>query len=305
MKLPPYRYSPITERTPIEYPEGKRSAFYIGLNIEHFHLGRPSTSATAVTAGLPVDPLNFGWRDYGTRVGIWRMIELLDELELPGSVLLNAEVCEQYPQIVAAGVKRGWAWLGHGFTNSSLWTGLEPEEERRMLTQIRDTISEATGAAPRGWLGPALTETENTLPLLAELGFTHSLDWVADDQPFPLDVDGHRFISVPYSVEINDIPAFLDRNMSAAEFGQAIVDHVDLLRAESARRPGAVLGCALHPFLINQPSRHRYLVEALERIRGYEDVWFTTTDEIAGWYLDNYYDDAVATLARDTVEVER
>lgn len=299
MKLPPYRYWPIVDRPPLEYPQGKRSAFYIGLNIEHFHVGRPATSTTAVTAGLPVDPLNHGWRDYGTRVGIWRMIELMDALELRASVLLNAEVCREYPQIVAAGVQRDWAWLGHGFTNSSLWTGLALDEERTMLAEIRDTIAGATGTAPRGWLGPALTETENTLPLLAQLGFTYSLDWVADDQPFPLDVDGHRFISVPYSIEINDIPAFLDHHMTAAAFGQAIVDHVELLRAESARRPGAVLGCALHPFLINQPSRHRYLAEALERIRGYEDVWFATSDEIAAWYLDHHYDGAVAARGRD------
>lgn len=295
--LPPYRYSPIVDRQPIEYPEGKRSAVYIGLNIEHFHVGKPSTSVTPITAALPIDPMNFGWRDYGTRVGVWRMIELLDELELRASVLLNSEVCEQYPQIVAAGVERDWVWLGHGLTNSSLWTGMDENEERAQLQRIVETLATATGSAPRGWLGPALTETDNTLSLLAELGFTYSLDWVADDQPFPLQVTGHRFISVPYSVEINDIPAFLDRGMSAAAFGQAIVDHVDLLRAESSRRPGGVLGIALHPFLINQPSRHRYLVEALTRLREYDDVWFTTSDEIADWYLENYYDQAVAAAS--------
>ncbi|MDQ6821789.1 MAG: polysaccharide deacetylase family protein [Actinomycetota bacterium] len=297
---PPYRYSPIVERPPIEYPEGKRSAFYIGLNVEHFHLGRPSTSVTPLTATLAVDPMNFGWRDYGTRVGIWRMIELLDELGLRASVLLNSEVCENYPQIVAAGVKRNWAWLGHGVTNSTLWTGMEPDDERDLLRGIVDTITEATGQSPRGWLGPALTETEHTPALLAELGFTYSLDWVADDQPFPLEVRGRRFMSVPYSVEVNDIPAFLDRGMTAAAFGQAIVDHLELLRAESGRRPGGVLGVALHPFLINQPSRHRYLAQALERVRGFDDVWFTTSDDVAAWYLENYYDEAVsaATDAR-------
>lgn len=291
---PPYRYSPIVDRAPIEYPEGKRCALYIGLNIEHFHLGRPSTSVSPLTAGLPVDPMNFGWRDYGTRVGIWRMIELLDELDLKASVLLNSEVCDEYPQIVAAGVERDWAWLGHGLTNSSLWTAMEAAEERTLLHGIVATITRATGRAPRGWLGPALTETENTLALLGELGFTYSLDWVADDQPFPLDAGGARFISVPYSIEVNDIPAFLDRGMTAEAFGQAIVDHLELLRSESRRRPGGVLGLALHPFLINQPSRHRYLAEALGRVRELEDVWFTTSDDLAAWYLDNHYEEAVS-----------
>jgi allantoinase len=291
---PPYRYSPIVERPAIEYPGGKRTGFYIGLNIEHFHLGTPSTSVAPITAALPVDPMNFGWRDYGTRVGVWRMIELLDDLGLRASVLLNSEVCENYPQIVAAGVERDWAWLGHGVTNSTLWTGMEREAERDLLRGIVDTITKATGQPPRGWLGPALTETEHTPALLAELGFSYTLDWVADDQPFPLEVGGARFISVPYSVEVNDIPAFLERGMSAPDFGQTIVDHVELLRAESERRPGGVLGVALHPFLINQPSRHRYLVQALERVRGFDDVWFTTSDDIAAWYLEHYYDDAVS-----------
>lgn len=297
MTAPPYRYWPIVERPPIDYPEGKRSAFYIGLNIEHFHLGRPATSITPLTATLPVDPLNYGWRDYGTRVGIWRMIELLDKVELRASVLLNAEVCENYPQIVAAGVERDWAWLGHGITNSSLWTGIEREEERRLLQGIVKTITTATGKAPRGWLGPALTETENTLALLAELGFSYSLDWVADDQPFPFEIEGKRFASVPYSIEINDIPAFLDQGMAPSTFRQAIVDHFDLLREESKRRPGGVLGVSLHPFLINQPSRHRYLVEALEYVRQFDDVWCTTSDDIAGWYLENHYDEAVEAQA--------
>lgn len=293
---PPYRYSPIVDRAPIEYPEGTRCALYIGLNIEHFHMGRPATSVSPLTAGLAVDPMNFGWRDYGTRVGIWRMIELLDELDLKASVLLNSEVCDEYPQIVAAGVERDWAWLGHGITNSSLWTGMGAEEERALLRGIVATITRATGRAPRGWLGPALTETENSLTLLSELGFTYSLDWIADDQPFPLDAGGAPFISVPYSIEVNDIPAFLDRGMTAEAFGQSIVDHLELLRSESRRRPGGVLGVALHPFLINQPSRHRYLADALARVRELDDVWFTTSDDLAAWYLDNYYEEAAGRL---------
>ena len=296
MPRPPYRYWPISDRPPITWPEGRRMAFYIGLNVEHFHLGRPSTSITPLTAGLPIDPLNYGWRDYGVRVGVWRMIELLDALDLRASVLLNAEVCQEYPAIVAAGVEREWAWLGHGLTNSSLWTGMEPDEESELIAQIVATISSATGKHPSGWLGPALTETESTPRLLAENGFGYTLDWVADDQPFPLDVEGHRMISVPYSIEVNDIPAFLDQGMSPREFGQAVVDQFDLLHEESARRPGAVFGLSLHPFLINQPWRHRYLREALEQLREHDDVWFTTSDDIAAHYLEHHYDAAAAAL---------
>ena len=298
MKNPPYAYWPITERPAIEWPDGKRFAFYIGLNIEHFRAGSPSTSVLPLTAHLPVDPANHGWRDYSTRVGIWRMIELLDRFEMRASVLLNAEVCTEYPQIIEAGVARDWAWLGHGATNSKMWTGLELEDERAGLRELTETITAATGKSPRGWLGPALTETENTPELLAELGYTYTLGWVADDQPFPLSLDdGGRMISVPYSIEVNDIPAFLDHDMTAPDFGQMIEDHFDLLHEESARRPGAVFGLSLHPFLINQPSRHRYLVEALEHIAGREDVWYTTSDDIADWYMQHHYETAVAAMS--------
>lgn len=300
MSVPPYAYWPIVDRPPIEWPGGKTFAFYIGLNIEHFHVGRPSTSVMELTAGLPVDPGNHGWRDYGTRVGIWRMIELMDRLDLRASVLLNAEVCEHYPQIINAGVARDWAWLGHGLTNSGLWADMEAAEEQKALQLIVETINRATGTAPRGWLGPALTETANSVELMAELGFTYDLNWVADDQPFPLTRAGDaRMVSVPYSIEVNDIPAFLYRGVSADTFGQMIVDHFELLHHESKRRSGHVFGVSLHPFLINQPSRHRYLEQALEHVCGRDDVWYTTSDEIAAWYLEHHYDAAVRALAAE------
>jgi peptidoglycan/xylan/chitin deacetylase (PgdA/CDA1 family) len=293
-----YDYWPIHDRPRLEWPEGKRLAFYVGLNIEHFHHGKPATSVVGLTAGLPVDPLNHGWRDYGTRVGIWRMIEVLDRLDIPASVLLNAEVCEQYPEIVAAGVERDWAWLGHGRTNSELWTGMEEDVERERLEYIVKTITDATGKAPKGWLGPALTETENTSDLLAELGFSYTMDWIADDQPHPINVRGdERFISVPYSAEINDIPAFLDKGLDAQTFAQMITDQFDVLYEESARRPGGVIGVSLHPFLINVPFRHKYITAALEYIKGHEGVWTTTSDAIADHYLDTTYDAAVARLS--------
>jgi allantoinase len=293
-----YDYWPIVDRPRLEWPDGKRLAFYVGLNIEHFHHGKPSTSLFPGTATLPVDPLNYGWRDYGTRVGIWRMIDVLDELGIPASVLLNSEVCEKYPEIIAAGKERDWAWLGHGHTNSSFWTGMSEDEERAGLQKIVDTFTESTGTAPKGWLGPALTETPQTPDLLAEAGFTYTMDWIVDDQPFPMPVRGdQRFISVPYSAEINDIPAFLALGASAQDFGQMIVDQFDVLYEESARRPGGVVAVSLHPFLVNVPFRHKYIKAALEHIVGHDDVWVTTSDAIADHYLDNYYDDAVASLA--------
>lgn len=293
----PYQYWPIVDRPPIGWPDGKRMACYVGINVEHFIMGRHATARTAVTAGLPYDPLNYGWRDYGARVGFWRTLGLLDELGWPASVLLNADAATRYPEVVRAGVDRGWAFLGHGRTNSELWTGLELEDERAALRRLTAELTEATGKAPRGWLGPAFTETPNTLGLLAENGFTYSLDWNADDQPFPLTVSGARFISVPYTIEVNDITAHIGQDLTAKQFATMVVDQFEVMYEEAAARPGSVFSVALHPFVTGHPFRHRELAPAFREIAGRDDVWYTTTDDVAQWYLDNHYDAAAAALA--------
>jgi peptidoglycan/xylan/chitin deacetylase (PgdA/CDA1 family) len=293
----PYGYWPLPERPPLEWPDGKRIAFYVGLNIEHFELGKPSTSLSPVTATLELDPLNHGWRDYGTRVGIWRVMELLDQHDIRASVLLNSAVCDEYPQIIEAGREREWAWCGHGRTNSALWAGMDVEEEREQLAALAARLEEATGTKPTGWLGPALTETANTPKLLAEQGFTYTLDWCCDDQPFPLDPALGRIVSLPYAIEVNDIVLFLGAGAGGADFTQAVRDQFDVLHAEAERGVGSVMCVAIHPFLVGQPFRARYLQEALAYVCGHDDVWVTTSDDIAAWYLEHHYDDALARMS--------
>jgi allantoinase len=277
---PPFDYSPITERPPITWPHGAKVAAYIGLNVEHFRLDRPSTSIWPGTADLVPDALNYGWRDYGPRVGIWRTIESLDRYHIRASVLLNSSVVQHHPQIVKAGVGRNWAWLAHGSTNSILHAGMTRDEERRVLADIVDTIAAATGRRPRGWMGPALTETFHTPALLAELGLSYVLDWTNDDQPYPLTVPG--MISVPYSVELNDLGLF-GKGVSGPEFVRIVKDQYEQLRADS-EHSGRVMALALHPFVTGQPFRHRYLDEALRYLTDQPDIWLTTSDEIAEHY---------------------
>jgi allantoinase len=278
-----YDYSPIVDRAPLALPDGKRLAFWVGLNVEHFEVDKPSTSLFAGTAGLVPDPLNHGWRDYGTRVGIWRMMASFDELGIRPSVMLNSDVCAAYPQIIEAGTRRGWAWLAHGKNNSIFEAGMTLEEERAYLTDVVETIERATGRRPKGWLGPALTETPNTPEILAELGLTYLCDWCCDDQPFPLNVNAGPMISVPYSIEVNDIPLFLGTGRSGADFYQVVVDQFDALYAE-AESSARVMSLALHPFITGVPFRHKYLVKALEYVLSHDGVWATTSDEIAEWY---------------------
>ncbi|MFI6509138.1 polysaccharide deacetylase family protein [Streptosporangium sp. NPDC050855] len=276
-----FTYSPITERPPIGWPGGARVAVYIGLNIEHFLIDRPSTSIWPGTADLVPDALNHGWRDYGPRVGIWRTIESLDRHGVRASALLNSAAAGHYPQIIEAGLERDWAWLAHGRTNSILQAGMTRDEERRFLADVVDTITDATGRRPRGWMGPGLTETFNTPELLAELGLSYVLDWTNDDQPYALNVPG--MLSVPYSVELNDLLLF-GRGTTGPEFVQIVKDQYERLHADS-EHGGRVMALALHPFVIGQAFRARYLDEALEYLATRPGVWLTTSDEIAEHHL--------------------
>ena len=193
----------------------------------------------------------------------------------------HSDVTIEYPQIIKAGAERNWAWLAHGRNNSTLQAGMPADDERAYLANVVETIEQATGSRPRGWLGPALTETQQTPRLLAELGLNYLLDWTNDDQPYWLNVPG--MLSVPYSVELNDLGLFTMRGLTGPQFLQTVTDQLDQLYADSASS-GRVMALALHPFAIGQPFRAKYLDQALEYITGHPGVWLTTSDEIAAHF---------------------
>lgn len=282
-----FDYSPIVDRAPLRFPNGARIAVWVIPNIEHFHWDKPSTSVTAVTAHLKPDVLNYAWRDFGVRVGIWRMMEVMERHGVKGTVALNSEVCGQYPRIVEAGNELGWEWMGHGSTNSVLFNDQPEDEERRLIGDIVSTIAQGTGSAPKGWLGPALSESFNTPDILAENGIEYVCDWVNDEQPYAMNVKTGSLISVPYSIEINDIPAFLDRGLGAEEFYRMIVDQFDVMYEDGAAS-GRVMAICLHPFLIGHAFRAKYLDKALAHIRQRQEVWVTRGGEINDWYRANY-----------------
>jgi peptidoglycan/xylan/chitin deacetylase (PgdA/CDA1 family) len=277
-----FDYVPIVDRPVLRWPNGARVAVWVIPNIEHFLFDRPSTSITAVTTRFVPDVLNYSWRDYGVRVGIWRMMEVMERFGVKGTVALNADVCERYPRIIEAGNKLGWEWMGHGRNNSILMAEKDEAEERALIAGIVDTITKGTGTRPRGWLGPALTETHNTLDLLAEAGFDYVCDWVNDEQPYPIRVKHGSMMSIPYSVEINDIPAIIDGKQSAEAFGQMIKDQFDVLYEDGATT-GRVMSICLHPFIIGHPFRSKYLADALAHIAARHEVWLATGAEIVDW----------------------
>jgi allantoinase len=278
-----FEYSAIASRPVLKMPRGARVAVWITPNIEHFRWGRPAISLTPMTAGLNPDVLNYAWRDYGARVGVWRVMEIFDKHRIPATAALNSEACAQYPDIVKAGNQLGWEWMAHGESNSSLFTGMPEEAERPIIRNVIETITKGTGKKPRGWLGPALTETANTLDLLAEAGIDYVADWCNDELPYRMKTRAKSIVAVPYTLEIGDIPLFLERGGSGEDFYAMIVDQLEQLLAAGARRP-RVMAMAIHPFLIGHPFRARWLDKALGFIRKKKGVWLATGSEIVDWW---------------------
>lgn len=275
-----YGYRGILERPPFEWPQGKRLAFYIGLNLEHFAFGE-GLGGELVPGGPQPDVLNYAWRDYGNRVGVWRMLELFDRLDLPASVLINTEIYDYCPEVVAAFRDKGDEIVAHGRTNAERQGDLSEDNEARLIAEATQIIEAREGARPAGWLGPWISESGVTPDLLEEAGYTYLLDWCQDDQPVWFSTRKGRILSVPYPQELNDIPAIMVRRESAAGFADMIVDQFDEMLAQS-RGQSLVMGLALHPYIVGQPFRLRQLRRALEHIAAArEQIWITTAGAIA------------------------
>jgi peptidoglycan/xylan/chitin deacetylase (PgdA/CDA1 family) len=208
-----------------------------------------------------------------------------------GALSLNVAAAEQIPAVTAACVERGWEVLSHGYSNSRFALGLDEAAERETIECCIAGIERASGRRPAGWMGPSLTATERTFDLLAEYGFLYSLDLFHDDQPFPIRVRDGRLISVPYTVEVNDILVYAHASPEA--FGRMIRDQFDVLYEEGTES-ARVMCVALHPFLVGQPHRIRAFEEAVAYVLSHDGVWATTGEEIAAWYYERHYDEVAA-----------
>jgi len=277
-----YDYSPIYQRPQFLWPNGKRLAFYVALNIENFSFGE-GLGHTPTSLGPSPDTRNFAWRDYGLRVGIWRIFDLMEELGLPMCHLLNASVCETMPQIPERIALRRDEVVGHGFTNSERQSDMDESTERAMIQDATLTLTRHCGQRPLGWMGPWIAETAMTPELLKEAGYTYIMDWPADDQPFWMRTREGPILSVPYPIEINDSPIMLSRHQPATDFYQMIVDQFEEMLKQSQMQ-SLVFGISLHTFVAGQPFRLRQIRKALEYIVNhprFEEVWVTTPGEIA------------------------
>ena len=280
-----YAFNALPDRPLYDWPGGKRLAVCLCNNIEWFSF-MTGLGSDHTQPGAAQTTRNYAWRDYGNRVGLWYLFDLLDELGLPASHNLNAAVLDNCPQIVDRIRARGDEVIGHGLTNSERQDIMDESTERAMIQATTDAISRHFGAPPRGWLGPYIVQSDVTLDLLQEAGYSYMLDWPADDQPFWMKTRTGRILSVPYSIEVNDSPAQVFRHHTGREFEEMIIDHFDEMLVQSRKYP-LVFNIVLHPFVIGQPFRLHALRRALTRLLEHRDeLWLTTpggiADHIAG-----------------------
>ena len=281
-----YHYSPITARPVYNWPNGARLAVYIALNLEHFSFGEGLGAQLVPAGGMDPDVLNYAWRDYGNRVGVWRLLAEFERLGLPAAALVNSEIYDYCPQVVDAFRRRGDEIVGHGRTNSERQCDLCGDEEAQLIRDVTAVLAAREGHRPKGWLGPWISESRQTPELLKAEGYSYVLDWCHDDQPSWLETGNGPLISIPYPQELNDIPSIIARRVGAAEFAGMIIDQLDEMLEQSSGQP-LVLGIALHAYIVGQPFRLRHLRRALEHLaRSRDRLWMTRPGAIAGHFAD-------------------
>jgi peptidoglycan/xylan/chitin deacetylase (PgdA/CDA1 family) len=276
-----FPYSPIHQRQDYCWPENRRLAVYIGFNVEHFAFGE-GLGAKLGPASPEPDVLNFSWREYGNRVGVWRCLELFDQLAMPTGAIINTALYDHCPEVVDALVKRGDEIIAHGHTNSIRQADLSEAQEYALISACKDRIAQESRCEPRGWLSPWISESRKTPELLARAGYRYTLNWCHDDQPVRMLSESGALWSVPYPQELNDIPMLIARQMDAQAFTAMIVDNFEEMMVQSQQQP-LVMGIALHPYLVGQPYRLKHLRTALEviaRARDRGSIWFTTPGAI-------------------------
>lgn len=275
-----YPHSSIASRAPFRWPGGRKLALYFAFGLEHYAFGEGMTEN--LVAGMPApDVLNHSWREYGNRVGAWRVLDLYAKAQVPLGILLNSAVCQEAPDLIAACRKQGCEMIAHGYSNSETMAGMADEPQREYLRKVTAQIARATGNPPQGWASPWLAETLSTPDLLQEIGYTYLLDWCMDDQPVWLKTRGGRILSVPYTQELNDSSAIIGRQVDARDFADMIVDQFDEMRATDDGQ-ALVMSVVTHSFIIGQPFRLRAFRRALEHILQYrEELWITQPGDIA------------------------
>lgn len=308
-----YDYWAYDDRPRIEWPGGARVALWVAPNFEFYEFDPPENPQRRPWKRPNPDIAGYGIRDYGNRVGAQRQMELLDKFGIRASVSLSAALCDHHPEIISMCRERDYELFSHGVYNTRYNYTLSEAEERQMLKDSLEAILEKGGQTCSGYLAPALSHSEHTLDLFAEVSTEmfgtevplYSCDLFHDDQPTPLKTrSGRKMVSVPYSLELNDTIAYVVNKVEPRRYGQMIRDAFDVLYAEGASS-GTVMCIPTHNYQVSCPHRMAAFEDALRYITGHEDVWLATGREIADHFIKHHYDEAQNSIEAGLMEAKQ
>jgi len=291
-----YDYLPYRNRPRINWPDGARVAFWVAPNLEFYEIDPEKNPTRAAWSRPHPDVLNYAYRDYGNRSGFWRMLEAMDRCGVRGSSSTNVAMFDHHPEIMRACVERNWEFYSHGIYNTRYCFDMSEAQERAMIEDTIEAVRKHANQKLDGWLAPALTYTDRSLDLIAEYGLTYTCDLFHDDQPMPVKTAKGRLVSIPYSLEMNDVIAYNVNLVSPRAYGETIKAQFDRLYEEGEAN-GVVMCIPLHPYLVGQPHRITAFAEALRYITSHDKVWVTTGREIAHHFLAHHFDEFNAAIA--------
>ena len=277
-------YSAIVDRPPLKLPGGARIVVWPIVNLEVWDISRPMARqvlpAPTGQVLLPDVP-NWSWHEYGMRVGVWRFFDLFEWLDIRPTLSINARVCEDYERVARAAHDAGWEFMGHAFEQGPMHL---VEDQKAMIERSVALIERFTGKKPVGWLGPGLTQTYDTPELLAAAGIKYIGDWVYDDEPTEIHTANGPLVTLPHTVELNDIPMMLVQHHESAYFTTRCIDTFERLYREGADR-AKIMAIAIHPYISGQPHRIKYLEAVYDHIGRFPNVLHWNGEQILEWWL--------------------
>jgi len=276
-------YSAIVDRPVLKLPGGARMVVWTIVNVEDWGIERPMPrTVLPPPMGQPLLPdlPNWAWHEYGMRVGFWRLLECMQKSRVTPTLAINGVVCRNYPRVAQAGKDAGWEFMGHGWLQQPMH---KVDDQRTAIRDTVEAIRAFTGRPPRGWESPGLTETFETIDFLAEAGIEYVADWVLDDQPLYIAATPRPVVSVPYTLEVNDIPMMLVQHHTAEEMLHRGSAQLDRLYEESARS-ARVMAISVHPYISGVAHRIGYLEQLYRYVLGKPGVLHWTGGEITDWF---------------------
>jgi len=286
-----YAWSALPLRPALHWPDGARVALCVVVNVEHYDFEPVSGAFTPASVpgwrgrGPSPDYTTWSLREYGNRVGIFRVLKVLEKYRVPATIAIDAASAKRLNFVIRECQMRGFEFAGHGHSVTQMITSKMPEAvEREHIASALQTIRAATGAPVTGWFGPEYGESENTPALLAELGVRYVLDWPNDEQPYRMNVPKGELVSLPTLIDLDDVYAHWHRRITIWRWERSVKEAFETLYNDGATS-GRLLTLSLHPWLIGQPHRIKSLDEALAFICRRTGVWKATGQQIADHYL--------------------